>query len=72
MSSVPNKPAVTDPAVLADLDAVLRHLASGTPVASDLARRVEERSKQVTEELRRKYAELDVAVGLVRAARDEE
>jgi hypothetical protein len=72
MSTAPSTPAGTDPAALADLDAVLRHVASGTPLDPELVRRVEERPERITDELRRKYGELDVAVELVRAIRDEE
>jgi hypothetical protein len=71
MSTARNTPAGTDPAALADLDAVLRHVASGTPLEPELARRVEERSERITEELRRKYGDIEFAVDLVRAIRDE-
>jgi hypothetical protein len=60
------------PDVLADLDAVLKHVASGTPIEPELARRVRERSESMTEELRRKYGEINVAVDLIREIRDEE
>ncbi len=55
----------------ADLEAVLDHLVAGTPVDAVLSRRVQERSERMTEELRRKYGELDVAVDLVREIRSE-
>jgi hypothetical protein len=61
----------TAPDVLADLDAVLKHVISGTPVESQLARRVRERSEGMTEQLRKQYGELNVAVDLVRAIREE-
>jgi hypothetical protein len=60
------------PDVLADLDAVLKHVAAGTPVEPELARRVRERSERMTEELRRRYGELNIAVDLIREIRDEE
>ena len=63
---------VIPPEVMADLDAVLKHVASGTPIEADLARRVRERSERMTEELRRQYGELNVAVDLIREGRDEE
>ena len=55
----------------ADLQAVLDHLVAGTLADAVLSRRVQERSERMTEELRRKYAELDVAVDLVREIRSE-
>jgi hypothetical protein len=64
-------PAGNDSAALADLEAVLRHVASGTPIEPELARRISERSERITEELRQKYGELNVAVDLVREIRDE-
>lgn len=57
--------------VSADLEAVLQHLMVGTPVEADLSRRVRERSERMTEELRRRHGQLNVAVDLVREARDE-
>jgi len=71
MSTAPSTPAGSDPAALADLDAVLQHIASGTPLDPELARRIEERSERITGELRQKYGERDIAVELVRAIRDE-
>ena len=45
--------AGTDPEVLADIDALMRHTAEKTPVDPDLFRRVNERADRLTEELRR-------------------
>ena len=70
MSTVENNPISSE--VVADLDAILAHLDSGTPINPELASRVRERSERAQEELRRKYGELDVAVGLIREIRDEE
>ncbi len=52
---------------MADLDAVLKHVVAGTPVDPVLSRRVQERSERMTEELHRKYGELNVAVNLIRS-----
>ncbi len=60
-----------DPQIAADLDAVLKHVVAGTAADAVLSRRVQERSERMTEELRRQYGELDVAVALVREIRDE-
>lgn len=70
--NTPNTNNATPPEVLADLNAVLKHVAAGTPLEPALSRRVEERSERITEELRRKYGELNVAVDLIREIRDEE
>ena len=59
------------PEVLADLETVLKHVTSGTPVEPQLVHRVRIRSERMTEELRRQYGELDVAVDLIREVRDE-
>ncbi len=53
----------------ADLEAVLGHVIAGTPVDSELSRRVRVRSERMTEELRRRYGEVDAAVSLIREAR---
>ncbi len=58
--------------VLADLQAVIDSLMSQTPLDPVIARRVEERSERMTEALRRRYGELNVAVDLIREIRDEE
>ena len=55
----------------ADLDAVLKHVTEGTPIDPALSRRVQERSENMTAELRRKHGELNVAVGLLREVRAE-
>jgi hypothetical protein len=62
----------TDPTVEADLQAVLDHIITGKPLDPELARRVRERSERATEELRRQYGTREIAVELVREARDEE
>jgi hypothetical protein len=63
----------TTPAdVLADLEAILKRLTSGTPIEPELASRVRVRSERMTEELRREHGELHVAVDLIREVRDEE
>lgn len=54
------KTAGVDPEVLADVDAIMRHMAEGTPVNQELARRCEERGKQITERLRRENVQIDI------------
>ncbi len=62
----------TEPAVEADLAVVMDHLISGNPLDPSVVRRVRERSEQATEEIRRRFGTLDVAVELIRETRDEE
>ncbi len=69
--SIETTPLGTDSENAADLEAVLTHLVAGTPVDPELSRRVRERSERMTEELRRKYGKLNVAVDLIREVRDE-
>jgi hypothetical protein len=57
---------------LADLQAVIDSMITGKPLDPEVARRVRERSERATEELRRKYGEMNVAVDLIREGRDEE
>lgn len=54
-----------------DLEAVLHHLVAGTPMQAELSLRVRARSERMTEELRRRYGQFNVAVDLVREVRDE-
>ena len=62
---------MTSPEVLLDLEAVLKHVSSGTSIEPELASRVRARSERMTEELRRQHGELNVAVDLVREVREE-
>jgi hypothetical protein len=56
----------------ADLRAVLDSLVSNTPLDPETIRRIEDRSERMTEELRERYGELNVAVDLIREVRDAE
>ncbi len=60
-----------DSVEVADSKAVLEHLTQGTPLDPDVYRRVHERAAKITEELRGKYGTLDIAVDLIRQAREE-
>lgn len=53
-----------------DYKAVMRHVADGTLVESELARRVRERAERVTDEIRREHGDIDV-VKLLRDARED-
>jgi hypothetical protein len=61
----------TDPQVLADLDAVMERIMTGKPLDPESSRRIRERAERITEEIRQKHGELDVAVQLIRETRDE-
>jgi len=61
---------VSNPHVRDDYEAVMRHVADGTPVEPELARRVRERAEQITEEIRREHGDIDV-VNLLHDAREE-
>ena len=54
------KTAGTDPEVLADIDALMRHLLDKTPVDPELSRRVEERADLAIDALRKSGATIDV------------
>jgi hypothetical protein len=54
-----------------DAQAVIDHVMTGKPLDPEVVRRVRERSERATEELRRKYGTLNVAVDLIREIRDE-
>jgi hypothetical protein len=62
--------AGTDPQAVADYEAVMRHVAAGTPVEPDLARRVRERADQIAEEIRRVHGDVDV-VQLLHDSRED-
>jgi hypothetical protein len=53
MGTTETDPAALNPQVLADLDAVMKRIADGTPVDAETSRRIEERADRITEELRR-------------------
>jgi hypothetical protein len=56
----------------ADEEVVLAHLIHGTPIDPDTYRRVRVRAEKITERLRQQHGEMNIAVDLIRAIRDEE
>ncbi len=54
-----------------DTKAVMEHAMTGKPLDPEVYRRVRERGERLTEDLRRQYGTLDIAVDLVRESRDE-
>jgi len=61
----------TDPQVLDDYRAVIKHILDKTPLDPAIARRIDERADRITERLRRENVDIDV-VQLLREVRDEE
>jgi len=58
-----------DPLAQADEEAVMRAFLSGAPVDPDVAYRVQERGRQIREEVFRKHGPVDIAVPAIRALR---
>ena len=58
-----------DPIVQADEEAVMHAFLSGTTVDPDVARRVQERSRLIREEVFRKHGLVDIAVPAIRELR---
>jgi hypothetical protein len=58
--------------ITSDCNEVIEHVLSRKPLDPEVYRRVRERSERVTEEIRGKHGILNIAVQLVREARDEE
>jgi hypothetical protein len=61
----------TDAQVMADLNAVLANIGSGKPLDAVMLRRIRERSERITDEIRQKHGEINVAVDLIRETRNE-
>jgi hypothetical protein len=58
------------PELWADTETVLEHLASGRPLAPDVARRIRERGERIREETFRKHGILDIGSSAIRELRD--
>jgi hypothetical protein len=59
----------SDPSVQADEAAVMQAFLTGTPVDPDVAKRVQERSRLIRDEIFRKHGLVDVAVPAIRELR---
>jgi hypothetical protein len=55
----------------ADEEAVTEHLLTGKPLDPEVYRRVRARAEKITEELRQKYGDMNLASDLIREVRDE-
>lgn len=60
---------LSDPSVQADEEAVMQAFLSGTSVDAEVARRVQQRSRLIREEVFRKHGLVDVAVTAIRELR---
>jgi hypothetical protein len=61
MSSAETTSSAIGKQVLADLDAVMKHIIDGTPVDAETSRRIEERADRITDEIRRSRGIMDDA-----------
>ena len=55
------RPALDDPQVLQDMEAVMRHVYSGEPLDHEVAERVHERAVRITDEVYRTHGLIDDA-----------
>lgn len=60
----------SDPQGRHDYQAIMRHVAEGTPVEPELARRVRARAERITDEIHRQHGDIDV-VKLLHDARED-
>jgi hypothetical protein len=63
---------VIPPELAADTQAVIDKLMTGKPLDPETYARIRERGERITEEVRRKHGILNIAVDLIREARDAE
>jgi hypothetical protein len=66
--STPETPAMSAQEA-ADMKAVMEYVITRKPLDPEVARRVRERAEQLTEQLRAKYGEMNIAVDLIREIR---
>jgi hypothetical protein len=64
--------SVIPPEVMADMQAVTEALICGTPVAADVARRVQERAAKAREEVLASHGVQDIGVRIIREIRGDE
>jgi hypothetical protein len=62
--------SASDPQARDDYKAVMRHVAEGSPIELEIARRVRERAERITDEIRREHGDIDV-VKLLHDARED-
>ncbi len=57
--------------IQADEAAVTEHLLTGKPLDPDVYRRVRARAEQITDQLRQRHGDMNVALDLIRDIREE-
>ena len=57
--------------IAADNQAVIDHAMNGTPLDPAVAKRIQQRADEIREEIRRTHGVQELAVELIRHARDE-
>lgn len=62
----------TKPAIDADTEALMQRVLHGTPLPPDVDQRIRDQGDALTEEMRREYGTVEIAVDLIREIRDEE
>ncbi|MFN0051627.1 MAG: hypothetical protein ACKV0T_05515 [Planctomycetales bacterium] len=61
----------TIPAADPDTEALMERILHGKPLDPDAYRRIQERGKRITDEIRQKFGTVEIAVDLIRESRDE-
>ena len=69
-SDITTEPTI-DPRIEADEEAVMASVLTGCPLDPEVARRVNERARKITEETFRKHGQVDIAVPAIRELRGE-
>lgn len=62
----------TKPSLDADTQALIERIVHGTPLPPDVYQRIQEHGDKLTDEIRRQYGTIEIAVDLIREIRDEE
>lgn len=65
-------PDDVNPETDADARAIIEHVMTGKPLDPEIYRRVRAEAERATEEMRRRYGVVEIAVDLIREGRDEE
>jgi hypothetical protein len=71
MSAMKTKGTNTSGSADADAQAVLDHVVAGTPIDSELARRVRERAEEIRQQILASQGVQDIGVDLIRELRGE-
>lgn len=61
----------TDPLEAADNQAVMDHLVTKKAIPPDVRQRIRERAAKITERIRQQHGVVNIAVDLIRDARDQ-